>query len=128
MYSGEFQGTFRYQFWNARIPPEWETTGMAVLAEPSANFHSSGMHRNPAGICGALIRPPASVTLVQRVGVGVNDEHALAWPVRAFSRGSGDGGSDGMWVGGGKKQRSDGAIFGNHPLPNIATIINKCIN
>jgi hypothetical protein len=45
--SGEFRGTFRYQFRNARIPPERETTGMAVLAEPSANFHSSGIHRNP---------------------------------------------------------------------------------
>ena len=43
--SGEFQGTFRYQFRNARIPPEWETTGMAVLAEPSANFHSAGITR-----------------------------------------------------------------------------------
>ena len=55
--SGEFRGTFRYQFRNARIPLEWETIGMAILAEPSANFHSSGMHRNPGGICGALIRP-----------------------------------------------------------------------
>ena len=46
-HSGEFRGTFWYQFRNARIPPEWETTGMAVLAEPSANFHSSGMHQIP---------------------------------------------------------------------------------
>jgi hypothetical protein len=45
--SGEFRGTFRYQFRNARIPPEQEITGMALLAEPSANFHSSGMHRIP---------------------------------------------------------------------------------
>ena len=30
---------------------------MAILAEPSANLYSSGMHRNTAGICGALIRP-----------------------------------------------------------------------
>ena len=57
-HSGEFWGTFRYQFRNARIPLEWESTGMAILAEPSANFHSSRMHQNPAGICGALIRPP----------------------------------------------------------------------
>ena len=45
--SGEFRGTFRYQFRNARIPPERESTGMAILAEPSANFHSSRMHRIP---------------------------------------------------------------------------------
>ena len=74
----------------------------------------------------------ALVTLVQRVGVGVNDECALAWPVQAFARaavrGSGDSGSDGMWVGGGKKQRSDGAMFGNHLLPNIAIISNPALN
>ena len=40
--SSEFQGTFWYQFQNARIPPERESTGMAILAKPSANFHSSG--------------------------------------------------------------------------------------
>jgi hypothetical protein len=45
--SSEFRGTFQYQFRNARIPPEQEITGMALLAEPSANFHSSGMHRIP---------------------------------------------------------------------------------
>ena len=70
----------------------------------------------------------ALVTLVQWVGVGVNNERALAWPMRAFARGSGDGGSDGMWVGGGKKQRSDGAMFGNHLLPNIAIISNPALN
>ena len=45
--SGEFRGTFRYELRNARIPPEQETTGMTLLAEPPANFHSSGMHRIP---------------------------------------------------------------------------------
>ena len=45
--SGAFQGTFQYQFQNAWIPPEQVTTGMAILAEPPANFHSSGMHRIP---------------------------------------------------------------------------------
>ena len=45
--SGAFQGTFWYQFQNAWIPPEQVTTGMAILAEPPANFHSSGMHRIP---------------------------------------------------------------------------------
>ena len=40
-------------------------------------------------------------------GVGVNDERAVAWPVRAFARGSGDGG---MWVGGGEKTSSDGTL------------------
>ena len=43
--SGEFRGTFRYQFQNTRIPPEWKITEMALLAEPPANFHSSGMHQ-----------------------------------------------------------------------------------
>ena len=66
--------------------------------------------------------------VVQWAGMGVNDEHAVAWPVRAFARGGSDGGGGRLWVGGGKKQRSDGAIFGNHPLPNIATIINQCLN
>ena len=42
--SGAFQGTFQYQFWNAWILPEWVTTGMVILAEPPANFHSSRMH------------------------------------------------------------------------------------
>ena len=65
---------------------------------------------------------------VQWAGIGVSNERALAWPVRAFSRGSGDGGSDGMWVGGGKKQRSDRAMFGNHLLPNIAIISNPALN
>ena len=45
--SSEFRGTFRYQFRNARIPSERKITGMALLAEPPANFHSSGMHRIP---------------------------------------------------------------------------------
>ena len=45
--SGAFQGTFRDEFRNAWIPPEQVTTGMAILAEPPANFHSSGMHRIP---------------------------------------------------------------------------------
>ena len=44
-HSSAFQGTFWYQFWNAWILPEWVTTGMAILAEPPANFHSSGMHQ-----------------------------------------------------------------------------------
>jgi len=68
------------------------------------------------------------VTLAQRVGIGVSDERALAWPVWAFARGSGDGGGGGMWVGGGKKQRSDGAMFGNGWLPNIAIISNRAVN
>ena len=46
-HSGAFRGTFRYQFRNAWIPPERVTTGMAILAEPPANFHSSRMHRIP---------------------------------------------------------------------------------
>ena len=45
--SGEFQGTFRYQFRNARIPAESGITGMAILAESPANFDSSGIHWNP---------------------------------------------------------------------------------
>ena len=65
---------------------------------------------------------------VQWAGMGVSNERALAWPVRAFARGSSDGGSGGLWVGGGKKQRNDGAMFGNGWLPNIATIINQCLN
>ena len=64
----------------------------------------------------------ASVTLVQWVGISISNECALAWPVRAFARGSG------MWVGGGKKQRSDGAMFGNGWLPNIAIISNQVLN
>ena len=64
--------------------------------------------------------------MVQRAGVGVSKERALAWPVRAFARGNGGGGR--MWVGGGKKQRSDGAMFGNRWLPNIGIIINQYFN
>ena len=45
--SGEFRGTFWYELRNARILPEQETTGMTLLAEPPANFHSSGMHWIP---------------------------------------------------------------------------------
>ena len=70
----------------------------------------------------------ASVALVQRAGVGVSNERALAWPVRAFARGSGDSGGGGVWVGGGKRQRSDGAMFGNGWLPNIAIISNRALN
>jgi hypothetical protein len=44
--SSTFRGTFWYQFQNAKIPPERETTGMAILAESSANLYSSGIHRN----------------------------------------------------------------------------------
>ena len=51
---------------------------------------------------------------------------ALAWPVRAFARGSGDGGGGGMCVGGGERQSSDGAMFGNGWLPNIVIINNQC--
>jgi len=49
----------------------------------------------------------------------VDDERALVWPMQAFARGSGEGGGGGLWVGGGKKQRSDGAMFGNRWLPNM---------
>ena len=61
-------------------------------------------------------------------GVGISNERALAWPERAFARGSGDGGGGGMWVGGGNQQRSDGAMFGNGWLPNIAIISHQCLN
>jgi hypothetical protein len=58
--------------------------------------------------------------------VGVNDEHAIAWPVQAFARGSGNSSSGrGMWVGGGEKTSSDGTMFGNGWLPNIVIIINQ---
>ena len=43
----------------------------------------------------------------------------------------GDGGGSGggnMWGGGGKNKRSDGAMFGNRWLPNIAITINQCFN
>jgi hypothetical protein len=30
---------------------------MAILAGPPANLHSSGIHRKPAGISGASLRP-----------------------------------------------------------------------
>jgi len=46
--------------------------------------------------------------------------------VWAFARGSGDGSGGGLWVGGGKKQRSDGAMFGNRPqllLINVKLLI-----
>ena len=45
--SGAFRGTFRDEFQNAWIPLEQVTIGMAILAEPPANFHSSGMHQIP---------------------------------------------------------------------------------
>ena len=35
-----------------------ENTGIKKLAEPSAKFHSTGMTGIPAGIGGALLRPP----------------------------------------------------------------------
>ena len=66
---------------------------------------------------------------VQWAGVGVNDEHAVTWPMRAFARSSSDGGSGGgMWVGRGEKTSSDGTMFGNRWLPNIAIIINQRFN
>ena len=49
---------------------------------------------------------------------------ALAWPVRAFARGCGGDGSGGMCCGGGERQSSDGAMFGNRWLPNIEMINN----
>ena len=64
--------------------------------------------------------------MVQWAGIGISDECALAWPMWAFMKGSGNSGSRWWWVGGGKQQRSDGAMFGNRWLPNIATIINQC--
>ena len=43
--------------------------------------------------------------------------------------GDGGGGSGGnTWGGGGKNKWSDGAMFGNGWLPNIAIIINQCFN
>ena len=67
--------------------------------------------------------------VVQWAGVGVNNECAIAWPVQAFARGSGDGGGGGgMWVGGGEKTSSDGTMFGNGWLPNIVIIINQQFN
>ena len=59
---------------------------------------------------------------------GISDECTLAWPMWAFMRGSSGGGGRGMWVSGGKKQRSDGAMFGDGWLSNIAIIINQCFN
>ena len=57
---------------------------------------------------------------------GNRDECALAWPVQAFARGSRNAGSGGMCGGGGERQSSDGAMFGNGWLPNIAIINNQC--
>jgi len=37
-----FWGPFRCQFQNCSIPPEYVTTGMAILAGPPAKFYSSG--------------------------------------------------------------------------------------
>ena len=63
---------------------------------------------------------------VQWAGVGINNERTIAWPVQAFARGSGNGGGGGgMWIGGGEKTSSDGTMFGNRWLPNIAIIINQ---
>ena len=57
---------------------------------------------------------------------GIRDERALAWPVRAFARGSANGGGGGrMCGGGGERQSSDGAMFGNGWLPNIEIISNQ---
>ena len=50
---------------------------------------------------------------------------ALTWPVRAFARGCGGDGSGGMCCGGGERQSSDGAMFGNGRLPNIEIINNQ---
>ena len=62
--------------------------------------------------------------------MGISDEHALTWPMWAFVRGNSGSGSGRMWVGGGasKKQRNDGAMFGNGWLLNIAIIMNQCFN
>ena len=59
----------------------------------------------------------------------VLDKNTLTLPMQAFARGSSDSGSSSSrwwWLGGGKQQRSDGTMFGNRWLPNIATIINQC--
>jgi len=66
--------------------------------------------------------------VMQWAGVSVSDERALAWPVRAFARGRGDSGGGWLLVGGGKRQKSDGAMFGNGWLPNIAIISNQALN
>ena len=60
--------------------------------------------------------------------VGISDEHTFAWPMWAFVKGNSGGSSSRMWVGGGKKQRNDRAMFGNGWLPNIAIIMNQCFN
>ena len=43
----------------------------------------------------------------------------------AGGRGGGAGNASG---GGGRNRRSDGAMFGNGRLPNIAIISNQCLN
>ena len=45
-HSCKFQGTFRCQFRNEIIPPEFATPGIVILADVSAKFYSSGIHRN----------------------------------------------------------------------------------
>ena len=43
---------------------------MAILAGPPANLHSSGIHRNPAGISGASLRPPTTAASPLLEGYG----------------------------------------------------------
>jgi len=47
--SGQFRGTFRSQFWNGLIPPEYVTPRMVILAGLSAILNSSGFRQESVG-------------------------------------------------------------------------------